>query len=340
MQYLQKFPIRRNIYGLLALLSCLFVVVPVHGQPGAARAPAPAPAPAPAIEPEACKNVRFAANSWTDTQATTGTALAVLKALDYQPKMQLISIPKTLEALKKKEIDVFLGNWMPAMEKLINPYLAENSIEIVAQNLADAKYTLAVPSYLYKKGLKNFQDIVKFKKKLDSTIYASEPGSAGNLHITNMINSNDFGLKGWRIVESNELGMLDQVAQAIARKKPIVFLAWEPHPMNMQFKINYLAGGDKYFGADYGGSSVFTNVRTGFTKLCPNIGQFLINLRFSLQQENEVMSIIMNHNADPQAAGKAWLVRNPDKLTPMLEGVKTRDGKDGLMAVKAAFGIN
>ena len=328
MQFLQNIHTSKCNYNLRTLLCVVMVAAIAFSQPSIAA------------EPVSCKNLRFAANSWTDTQATTGTALAVLKALNYQPKMQLLTIPQTLEGLKNKEIDVFLGNWMPAMAKVLQPYLENNSIETVAQNLADAKYTLAVPSYLYKKGLKSFQDIAKFKKKLDGKIYGSEPGSAGNLHIQTMINSNDFGLKDWTLIESNELGMLNQVEIAISDKKPILFLGWEPHPMNLQFKINYLAGGDKYFGVDFGGSSVYTNVRTGFTKLCPNIGRFLDNLRFSLQQENEVMAIIMNHNADPEAAAKAWLVRNPDSLSEMLKGVTTRDGKNGLHAVKAAFGIN
>ena len=27
-------------------------------------------------------------------------------------------------------------------------------------------------------------------------------------------------------------------------KEPIVFLGWEPHPMNTKFKMAYLTGGD------------------------------------------------------------------------------------------------
>ena len=49
--------------------------------------------------------------------------------------------------------------------------------------------------------------------------------------------------------------MLAQVERALRNKKPIVFLAWEPHPMNMRFDIKYLAGGDAVFGANYGGAT-------------------------------------------------------------------------------------
>ena len=42
--------------------------------------------------------------------------------------------------------------------------------------------------------------------------------------------------------------MLVEVNRAIRDKKPIVFLGWEPHPMNVQMKIDYLAGGDACSG--------------------------------------------------------------------------------------------
>ena len=42
--------------------------------------------------------------------------------------------------------------------------------------------------------------------------------------------------------------MLAQVERALRDKKPIVFLGWEPHPMNTMFQMNYLTGGDDTFG--------------------------------------------------------------------------------------------
>jgi ABC-type proline/glycine betaine transport system substrate-binding protein len=44
--------------------------------------------------------------------------------------------------------------------------------------------------------------------------------------------------------------MLAQVARADKPREPIVFLGWEPHPMNANFEMGYLAGGDDWFGPD------------------------------------------------------------------------------------------
>ncbi|MCX8506033.1 MAG: choline ABC transporter substrate-binding protein [Alphaproteobacteria bacterium] len=295
--------------------------------------------PALAADPASCSKVRFALVSWTDIQATTGIATSVLKAMGYQTTVTDLSVPLIYEGMKNKDLDVFLGNWMPTMVNDIKPFTDDKSVEVVRANLEGAKYTLAVPAYLYDKGLHDFKDIVKFKKELNGKIYGIEAGNDGNRIILDMIEKNAFGLKGWNLVESSEQAMLSEVERAGKNQKAIVFLGWEPHPMNTQFKMKYLTGGDEYFGKNLGGATIYTNVRAGYTKACPNVGKFLNNLTFSLTQENQIMGAILNEKADPEVAGKAWLSKNPAVLAPMLAGVTTLDGKPALDAVKAALGV-
>ncbi len=57
-----------------------------------------------------------------------------------------------------------------------------------------------------------------------------------------------------------------------------IFLGWEPHPMNANFKMTYLTGGDDFFGPNLGGATVATNTRAGYVAECPNIGKLLQNL--------------------------------------------------------------
>jgi ABC-type proline/glycine betaine transport system substrate-binding protein len=68
---------------------------------------------------------------------------------------------------------VFLGNWMPTMAADVKPYLENKTVEDLGPNLTGAKYTLAVPQYLYDKGLKDFKDIAKFKAAVQSTATTS-----------------------------------------------------------------------------------------------------------------------------------------------------------------------
>lgn len=293
-----------------------------------------------AADPASCKSVKMSDIGWTDVTAMTATTGQILKALGYSPKIDLLSVPVTFTSLKSKDIDLFLGNWMPSMEADIKPYLADKSVDVVGTNLVGAKYTLAVPSYLYDQGLKSFQDIAKFKDQLGGKIYGIEPGNDGNRLVLGMIDKDQFGLKGFQLVESSEQGMLAQVEKAVRNKQPIVFLGWAPHPMNTKFDMKYLSGGDDVFGPDFGGARVDTVVRAGLLTECPNLGTFIKNLKFEIGMEDEIMGAVLDDGASPDKAGKDWLKKHPQVLDAWLAGVTTLDGQPGLPAVKAAFGIS
>ncbi|WP_434362973.1 choline ABC transporter substrate-binding protein [Parasalinivibrio latis] len=286
-----------------------------------------------------CETVKFSDVGWTDITATTAVTSEVLQGMGYQTNTQLLSVPVTYTSLANGDVDVFLGNWMPTMEADIAKYRDAGTVETVRANLEGAKYTLAVPKYAFDGGVKTFADIAKYADEFKDRIYGIEPGNDGNRLIQDMIDKNAFGLKGFNLVESSEAGMMSQVKRAVRRDNWIVFLGWAPHPMNSNFEIEYLDGGDDYFGPNYGGASVYTNVRQNYTADCPNVGQLLKNLEFSLKMENEVMDAILNQGQKPDAAAKAWLKANPAVLDQWLSGVKTLDGQDALPAVKSYLNI-
>ncbi len=298
------------------------------------------PVLAQAAEPAACKAVRFADVGWTDITATTALTSRILEGLGYSPSNQVLSVPVTYASLKNKDIDVFLGNWMPTMAADLQPYLDDGSVQVVEKpNLEGAKYTLAVPTYTFEAGLQSFGDIARFKDALGGKLYGIEPGNDGNRLIIDMIDNNQFDLGGFELVESSEQGMLAQVARATNRREPIVFLGWEPHPMNANFQMKYLAGGDDVFGPNFGGATVYTNVRTGYMEECPNVGQLIANLRFTLRMENEVMGAILNDGKDAGIAATEWLKANPKAWEGWLKNVTTFDGAPGLEAAKKSLGL-
>jgi glycine betaine/proline transport system substrate-binding protein len=292
-----------------------------------------------AAEAEACKDIRFSDVGWTDITSTTAATMVVLEGLGYDPDVQVLSVPVTYASMKNGDIDVFLGNWMPTMEGDIAAYRDEGSVDVVGVNLEGAKYTLAVLKSTADAGLTDFADIAKFSDKLDGKIYGIEPGNDGNRLIQEMIDKDAFGLKGFEVVESSEQGMLAQAARAKGRGEDIVFLGWEPHPMNANFDMVYLSGGDDWFGPNYGGATVYTNVRAGYVEACPNVGKLLTNQKFTLAMENEIMAAILDDGEEPEKAATAWLKANAGVLDGWLDGVTTQDGKPGLDAVKAHLGL-
>ena len=297
--------------------------------------------PASAINSTSCGPVRLGAVDWTDIAATTAVASRILQGLGYAPTTRVLAVPEIYMALDAAELDVFLGNWMPTMEADLRPYADDGSVEVIkTPNLVGAKYTLAVPTYVFEAGLQSFADIARFRDALGGRIYGLEPGNDGNRLIEGMIDSDTFGLRGFELVETSEQGMLDALARAVNRREPIVFLGWEPHPMNATYSIRYLAGGDEVFGPDFGGANVFTNVRAGYLDSCPNVAALLGNLRFTLQMEDTLMAAILNRGEPPAAAAAAWLRSNPRVWQGWLKGVTTAGGEPGFDAVRRSLGLS
>jgi len=286
-----------------------------------------------------CDEVTFSDVGWTDITATTAATTVVLQALGYDTDIKVLSVPVTYKSMEGGDIDIFLGNWMPTMEGDIAPYRDAGTVDTVRANLQGAKYTLATNAAGAALGIKDFADIAEQSDALDGEIYGIEPGNDGNRLIQSMIDSNAFGLEGFSVKESSEQGMLAQVARADKKDDPIVFLGWEPHPMNANFDMTYLTGGDEFFGPDLGGATVFTNTRAGYVSECENVGKLLNNLEFSLAMENEIMGAILDDGEDPDKAATAWLAANSDVLGGWLDGVTTKDGGDAMGAVKAALGL-
>ncbi|NKI70143.1 choline ABC transporter substrate-binding protein [Collimonas pratensis] len=293
-----------------------------------------------AAEAEACKLVRMADPGWSDIGATNAAAGIVLAALGYEQRVAHLSVPITFIGLKKGQIDIFLGNWMPAQKPLMEAQLKDGAFDIMHANLVNAKFTLAVPSYVAAAGVKSFKDLARFADKFDSKIYGIETGAPANQNIKTMLDAKSYGLAGWKLVESSEQSMLSQVARKVAAKEWIVFLAWEPHLMNSSFQLTYLDGGDAYFGPNYGGASVNTLARKSYRAQCPNVGRLFSQLEFSVDMENKIINDVLAQKVDAKTAAARQLKLHPELLQAWLNGVKTRGGEDGLPAVKQVLGLN
>ncbi len=284
-----------------------------------------------------CATVRMAEPGWTDLALTTGIASVVLEGLGYEAESDVLGIPVIYESMVGKDLDVFLGYWDPAMETYYQAYRDSNEIETVHQNLAGAKFTFAVPKYVHDAGVTDFAHLAEHADKFDSRMYGIEPGS--NEIMLDIVSRNAFGLGDWKVVESSEQGMLAQVKKNARKEDWIVFLAWAPHPMNTEFEIEYLTGGDDFYGPDFGGATVHTQVRKGYLEECPNVGRLITQLSFDIPMESEGMGYILGDGDDPKDAAAKLLKARPDHLGAWLDGVTDAEGGNGLAAVRAHLGL-
>ena len=293
--------------------------------------------PAFAADPASCKTVRLAEPGWNDLAFTTGVGSVLLKGLGYAPDSKLLGIEVIYQSLKNQDLDVFLGYWDPAMVSYYEAYKKDGSVETVHQNLEGAKYTFAVPQYVYDAGVHDIADLAKFADKFGKKMYGIEAGS--NQLMFDIIKDPKFSLTGWDVVESSEAGMLAEVKRKVATEDWIVFQGWAPHPMNNDIKLAYLSGGDAYYGADFGAATVHTQVRKGYLQECPNVAKLLGNLTFNVPMENVGMGYLIQDGMAPADAAAKLLKSDPKVLDAWLAGVTTFEGGDGLAAVKQSLGL-
>jgi len=289
-------------------------------------------------EPAACRTVRFSDVGWADVTASTAVVSHLLRDIGYEPQITVLSVPVTFASMKNRDIDAFLGNWMPAQGGDRKPYDEDGSITVVGPMLEGAKYTLATTDYAYEAGLHDFADVQKFAEATEHRIYGIEPGNDGNRMLLELIKENRFGLGGFQVVESSEQGMLAEVERATRVRKPIVFLAWDPHPMNVRFHLKYLTGGDDIFGPNFGGATIYTLTRTNYARECPNVARLLANVKFTPKTLSYVMSDVLDRHLPADTAASNWLRANPDIVASWLAGVTTFDGGNATAALGSAGG--
>lgn len=290
-----------------------------------------------AAEPDSCQKVRMAEPGWNDLTFTTGIMETLLDGLGYDAESTLLGLDIIYQSLKNKDLDVFMGYWDPAMVSYYEAYKADGSVETVHQNLEGAKYTFAVPQYVYDAGVRDIADLAAHADKFDRKMFGIEPGS--NQLMFDIVKDPAFKLDGWEVIESSEQGMLSEVDKAVRNKDWVVFQGWAPHPMNNEFPLAYLTGGDAYYGANLGAATVHTQVRQGYMSECPNVAALLKNVTFDLALENEGMAYLIRDSLSPLEAARKALTANPAYLDAWLAGVTTLDGKDGLAAVKTSLGL-
>ncbi|WP_437312168.1 glycine betaine ABC transporter substrate-binding protein [Sorangium sp. So ce388] len=275
----------------------------------------------PASAAEDCGKVRLSDIGWTDITATTAVASVVLQDLGYESRVDLLSIPVTFESLKNDDVDVFLGNWMPAQADGIKPYLESGAVVDLGVNLEGAIYTFAVPRYVSDAGVTSAAHLAAHKDKFKGNIYGIAPGSAANRMVLGMIQQDVYGLKGFTLVESSEQGMLGEVSQAVANKEWIVFFGWRPHPMNTQLDMTYLADPLEKWGPGGGASVVRTVASKGFVERCPDLVKLFRSMKFTAEMENVLMGHILDEKMAPEVAARAWLRAHPEQAEAWKSGV-------------------
>lgn len=295
-----------------------------------------------------CKSVHLTTANWTGEAAKTYTAEWLLDQLGYDAKVTVASVQIMFQSMATGDSDVGTWSWLPSQRSMIKPHMLDGKIDKVTINMPDAKYTVAVPTYVYEAGVTGFADLDEHREKFGGKIYGIESGNDGNEIIKQMIKDDVYGLGDWELVPSSQAGMLSQVKRHTGKGEWIAFLGWTPHPMNIQFDIKYLAGGEDYWGPNKGGARVYTFSHVGWAWRCPNAGQFFENFKFTAEEQSLLGLYIEEQGMEYPEAGRHLIKEKPELVdrwfgsggTYQTGAVKTFEGSQrAAEVIRSALGL-
>ena len=279
--------------------------------------------------------ITFAYVDWPGVTIKTHVASQILTALGYEAKLMSLSVPVVFKGLSNKDLDIFLGAWLPTMKSISDKYFQDGSITEVAVNLDETVYTLAVPGYAWKEGVKSHADLNKFADKFDGKIIGIEPGNDGNKLVLDMIKNNTYNLKNWKLIESSAEAMMISVGASIKKKEWVVWLGWSPHWMNLAYDVKYLKDPEKIWGSEP--EVVKTVARSDLQKTHPNVYKMFGQFQVTPSIQNEWINKYSREKQKPDHVARTWIKGNLGIVDQWVYGIPSTDGRRGRDAVREYF---
>ncbi|MFW5998295.1 MAG: ABC transporter substrate-binding protein [bacterium] len=276
-------------------------------------------------------SIDFGHVQWPGVTVKTHVARIITEYLGYDTSMTSGGQQVIFKGMEQKDLDVFLGNWLPTMEVTFREFEEKGSVKNVRRNLIDAVYKTAVNKAAYEGGVRSFEDLAEHAEKFDNKIYGLEPGNDGNIKIQDAIDENMYDLGDWKLVESSTAGMLSEVKGHVEREEWIAFNAWKPHYMNELYDIYYLEDPEGLWPE---GSNVYTTVRTGFEEEAPNYYKFLEQFTVPTPIQNSWINEYQNKDRPPEEVAEEWIANNLDIVDQWVFGVQSVDGRMGRKVIR------
>ena len=68
------------------------------------------------------EEIRFGYVNWPGVTVKTHVAAEILNALGYKTDMKMLSVPVVFKGLVTKDLDLFMGAWLPTMMSIVEKY--------------------------------------------------------------------------------------------------------------------------------------------------------------------------------------------------------------------------
>lgn len=273
------------------------------------------------------KTVRFGYVQWPGVTVKTHVVKTITEYLGYETEMTSGMKPTILRGLDMKDLDVFLGLWLPQMNNDFEPYQEKGSIKIIRVNLEEVVWTTGVPEYVWEAGVKSHEDLAEYAEKFDFKWYGLEPGSSGNAIMSEAIENNIYNLDNWEVVNSSAAAMMASVDKHISNKEWIAWSAWKPHWMNIEYDVRYLKDPEHIWSEEGTNKRVLTITRAGFEEDMPNYTKFLQQFKVTSPIQSKWILEYGKKDRPADEVAEEWIANNLGIVNQWVLGVKSVDGR-------------
>lgn len=271
--------------------------------------------------PEGDTEIVLAQQPWEDLMVENQIVKSVLSKRGYETTIQDLSVPVAANGLSTGQIDVYLGNWWPSQKGPFQKLIESGDVEVIDTLVEGVAYEPAVPSYVAEKyGVRSLADLDQHGDAFGREILGIEPGTPGNQSISNAIKTDAYGLGDWKLVESSTPAMLSEVQRRVNNDEPVVFLAWDPHWMNVTWDLVYL---DDPEGVWPGAGEIRVVARGGFSEENPDVARFLSRMKVDKSTASQWIHRVGKKGESPEAVAQDWISKNQDQIDNWLQGVKS-----------------
>jgi ABC-type proline/glycine betaine transport system substrate-binding protein len=258
------------------------------------------------------KQLSLAYVAWDSEIASTYVVKEVLEQkLGYNVEMLQVDAGPMWTGISDGSADAMVAAWLPSTHASYTEKY-KDKYDDLGPNLEGTKPGLVVPTYMDINSIEDLND--EIGKSLDYTIIGIEPG-AGIMMASDKA-MDEYGLRDkWTLLESSSAAMTQQLQKAYADKQPIVVTGWTPHWMFAKMDLKYLEDPKNVYGGD---EQIHTVTRLGLQDDQPEAYAFLDKFNWSPDDMAAVM-VQIQEGATPEAAAKAWVESNADKVDAWLQ---------------------
>ena len=272
-------------------------------------------ASAQAADPDSCKTVRFSDVGWTDITATTAVTSRVLR-----PRLRaegrgavgaghLHVDEEQGHRRLPRQLDADHGGRPQAL-------LEDKTVEVVARQSRRRRIHAGGADLRYDAGLKELRrhrQVQGQARRQDLRHRAGQRRQPADPRHDRQGQVRPRRLRAGRDRASRACWPRSQRAVERA-SKPIVFLGWEPHPMNTKFEMNYLDRRRRRVRAELRRRHRLHQRARRLRRGVPERRQAAQEPAFALPMENEMMGAILSTARSRARPPSDWLKANPAVL--------------------------